>query len=83
MGLGGGNGDALGDQPGQPSCAWQFGGANFTGTTSTFGGTSVTEFSSTLLPLVYPRPAGPVIRFTNFRRVLTDNPCARSGSGDG
>ena len=59
-------------------CAWQFGGADIRGTTNTFGGTSTTEFSNTLLPLVYARPTGPVTRFNDYRRVLSSNPCTQT-----
>jgi hypothetical protein len=67
----------------QSGCAWQFGGLHFSGTTNTFGGTSTTEFSTTAPPLVYPRPTGPVIRFNDYRRALSDNPCRRGGEGEG
>jgi hypothetical protein len=41
----------------------------------------VTEFR-TLIPLVYPRPTGPVTRFNDFRRVLSMNPCPRRSGDD-
>ena len=54
------------------------------GTTNTFGGTSRSEFGTSLVALAYPRPGGPSIRFNDYRRVLNDNPCrARKGDGDG
>jgi hypothetical protein len=66
------------------SCAWQFAGPFLPNTTNTFGGTSATEFSTVLLPLVYPRPGGPVTRFEDYRRVLDTNPCPAQSvtSGD-
>ena len=64
------------------SCAWQFGGAQFPGTTNTFGGSSATEFGQTLLPLVYPRVGGSVIRFEDYRRVIPNNPCQRGQRED-
>jgi len=81
---------AAGDQgqvgPGQGNtasgCVWQFGGVNIAGTTQTFGGTPTAEYG-TLLPLVYARPAGPVTRFNNYRRILGGNPCAQGGGGGG
>jgi len=60
-------------------CAWQFGGAFNPGTTNTFGGTSTTEFGM-LIPLVYPRPGGPSIRFNDYRRVLDNNPCPQASA---
>ena len=82
--LGGGDDDdRAADRDHGGSCAWQFGGTHLPATSNTFGGTSATEFSTVLLRLVYPRPAGPVIRFNNYRRVLNNNPCpARVGDDD-
>ncbi len=64
------------------NCAWQFGGAFFPGTVNTFGGNSTTEFG-TLLPLTYARPAGPVTRFNNYRRVVNGNPCPKLAAASG
>jgi hypothetical protein len=60
----------------EQGCQWQFGGVNIPGTKQTFGGTSVTEFGP-LLQLAYPTPAGPSLRYNNFRQVLNHNPCTR------
>ena len=74
--------DGQGDDANGSGCAWQFGGANIAGTTNTFGGTATSEFGS-LVPLVYPRLAGPVTRFNDYRRVLSNNPCSQRGEGGG
>jgi hypothetical protein len=74
VGLGGGNGAGASSDDGHSKCVWQFGGSNIVGTTNTFGGSATTEYGR-LIPLVYPRPAGPVTRFNDYRRVLTSNPC--------
>jgi len=67
---------------GTTNCAWQLGGANIPGTTNTFGGSSTSEFGA-LLRLAYPAatpPGSVTVRFNNFRQVLSNNPCASSGS---
>jgi hypothetical protein len=78
-----GNNNNNNNNDGGSSCVWQFGGAFNPGTTNTFGGTSVTEYSTVLLPLAYPRPGGPLIVFNDYRRVLNNNPCATSRGGGG
>ena len=55
------------------SCTWQLGGANIPGTTNTFGGTSTAEFGAKL-QLAYPGTAGAILRYNDFRNVLS-NPC--------
>lgn len=55
-------------------CVWQVGGAHIPGTTNTFGGTSTAEFGS-LLDLSYVEPGGSITLFSDYRRVLSDNPC--------
>jgi len=67
---------------GTTNCAWQLGGANISGTTNEFGGSSTSEFGP-LLQLAYPAatPAGSVsVRYNNFRQILSTNPCASSGT---
>jgi hypothetical protein len=61
-----------------PGCTWQLGGPNIPGTTNTFGGTSVTEYGTTLLKLAYPSVGGPVFIYEDFRNILSTNPCPRS-----
>jgi hypothetical protein len=56
-------------------CAWQLGGPDIPGTTNTFGGTSATEYGTTLLQLAYPSVGGPVFLFEDFRSILATNPC--------
>jgi hypothetical protein len=59
------------------NCMWQEGGANIPGTINNFGGSSTTEFGS-LLALAYPAANGsPSVRYNDFRRVLTINPCPK------
>ncbi len=55
-------------------CVWQFGGRFIPGTTSTFGGTSTTEYGS-LLFLVYPGTSGTFTRTNDFRHILSSVPC--------
>jgi hypothetical protein len=61
-------------------CAWQEGGAFIPGTTNTFGGNSTAEYGPELATY-YPGdpgfPEGTVV--SNFRNVLTDNPCVSAG----
>jgi hypothetical protein len=61
-------------------CVWQLGGADIHGTTNTFGGSSAAEYGGLLL-LAYPTPTGPSLRYNNFRRVLSSNPCPASSGG--
>jgi hypothetical protein len=63
-------------------CVWQFGGPFLPGTTNTFGGSSATEYGTSLVLLAYPRPGGPSMRFNDYRRVLANNPCPQ-GTGEG
>jgi hypothetical protein len=59
-------------------CQWaEVGGVHLPGVIRAFGGSSATEFGQTLLAGDYPAsPAGTVtIRYNNFRRVLSTNPC--------
>jgi hypothetical protein len=79
----GGKSDSQGGDDHGARCAWQFGGNNIPATTNTFGGTSASEFSTVLLPLVYARPAGPMVRFNDYRRVLGNNPCPQGADGSG
>jgi hypothetical protein len=63
-----------GNQNGQ-GCVWQFGGTFIKGTTNTFGGNSTAEFGP-LLQSVYPGPGfTPILRYNNYRSVLSANPC--------
>jgi hypothetical protein len=56
-------------------CRWQFGGANIAGTKNTFGGNSTAQYGP-LLQSVYPGPGfTPILRYNNFRRILSSNPC--------
>ena len=55
-------------------CVWQLGSASIPGTTNTFGGSSVTEYSTQLV-LTYPNVGGPQQILENYRQVLSSNPC--------
>jgi hypothetical protein len=55
-------------------CVWQLGSASIPGTTNTFGGSSVTEYSTQLV-LTYPNVGGPQQILENYRQVLSTNPC--------
>jgi hypothetical protein len=57
-------------------CGWQEGGPYIPGTVNNFGGSSVTEYGTTLLPQIFPVP-GPttVTAFENFNGGDIDNPC--------
>jgi hypothetical protein len=55
-------------------CEWQFGGTHIPGTTNTFGGNSTAEFGH-LLGLTVQDFSGSITEFSNFRRVLDENPC--------
>jgi len=55
-------------------CKWQFGGTHIPGTANIFGGNSVTEFGP-LLGLTVQDFSGSVNEFSNFRRILDENPC--------
>jgi hypothetical protein len=60
-------------------CLWQFGGPHIPGTTSNFGGSSKTEFSTKLLRLFTPTVTSkgkPTVQYLylDYRRILS-NPC--------
>lgn len=60
-------------------CLWQFGGPRIPGTTNNFGGSSKTEFSTTLLRLFSPtvtKKGKPVAQYLylDFRNIIS-NPC--------
>jgi hypothetical protein len=65
------------DTPGSdPGCVWTEGGPSYPGTTNNFGGSSTTEFGTTLLKLYYPGPGfTPTSRLNDYRNVLGSNPC--------
>jgi hypothetical protein len=63
-------------------CVWQLGGAHIPGTLNSFGGSSVTEFGTTLLPLIFPRPGTAITAFLDFQRALPNNPCPASDDDD-
>jgi hypothetical protein len=57
-------------------CAWQEGGKYIPGTTNDFGGSSVTEYGTTLLPQVFPDPGFTTdTSFENFNSGDIPNPC--------
>jgi len=62
------------------ACAWQLGGTHIPGTDKTFGGTSTAEYGP-LLQSTYAsgNAAGFVLRYNNFRQVLSSNPCPSRG----
>jgi hypothetical protein len=64
-------------------CRWQLGGAHLPGTVQEFGGSAHAEYGG-LLTLTYPGGPGglPTVRYNNFRRVLSDNPCPASSRDD-
>jgi hypothetical protein len=65
---------------GTRACTWQLGGANIPGTNNTFGGNSKVEYGP-LLELAYAAANGqPALRYNDFRRLLSNNPCPSSGS---
>jgi len=65
---------------GEEGCTGQLGGANIPGTKNTFGGSSTAEFGL-LLQLAYPAtpPGSVTVRYNNFRRIFSTNPCPSSG----
>ena len=64
-------------------CLWQLGGTHLPGTEQTFGGNSVEEYGS-LLELAYAGANNqPSLRYNNFRRVLTSNPCPAAATFGG
>ena len=65
-------------------CRWQLGGAYLPGTRQEFGGNSQAEYGP-LVALTYPGGPGglPTVRYNDFRRVLSENPCpAHDSEGD-
>jgi hypothetical protein len=65
-------------------CRWQLGGADLPGTKLTFGGTSTAEYGPLLL-LAYAPANGSghaSLRYNDFRRVLSNNPCPAGGGED-
>lgn len=66
----------------QHGCRWQLGGPYLPHTVREFGGSAKAEYGG-LLALTYPGGPGglPTVRYNDFRRVLSDNPC-RAGSHD-
>lgn len=61
-------------------CAWQEGGTFIPGTTNTFGGSSSAEYGPKLATYYPGDPGFPEGTFvSNFRNVLSDNPCASGG----
>jgi hypothetical protein len=62
-------------QAGDDQCVWHLGGSHIPGTTNSFGGSAAAEYGP-LLRLAYPATGGQVtVRFNDFRRVLSSNPC--------
>ena len=60
------------------TCAWQEGGPFIPGTTRDFGGSSVTEYGTTLLPQIFPATGfTTVTRFENFNSGDLVNPCTK------
>jgi hypothetical protein len=65
---------------GSRACTWQLGGVNIPGTNNTFGGNSKAEYGP-LLQLAYPEAnRRPTLRYQDFRRLLSNNPCPSLGS---
>jgi hypothetical protein len=56
------------------SCRWNLGGPFIPGTTSSFGGTSVSEYGA-FFALLFPSKTGPTQIIENYRRILPFNPC--------
>lgn len=68
----------------QGGCRWQLGGDYLPGTVQDFGGSAHAEYGG-LLASTYPGGPGglPTVRYNNFRRILSENPCpAARSSGD-
>jgi hypothetical protein len=67
------------------NCMWQFGGPNLPGTTNNFGGTSTTEYGDILAVNFIAsanasHPNGSTVPiFSDYRRILPENPCRASG----
>ena len=63
------------------ACNWQFGGPYIPDTTSTFGGTSVSEYGNVtdslgfLTALPYVTTTGVAYYYNDYRRLLDYNPC--------
>jgi hypothetical protein len=61
-------------------CHWQLGGPSIPGTIDTFGGTSTAEYGD-LQQLTYAKSlTQPLVRYEDFRRVLSYNPCGAGSS---
>ena len=57
-------------------CIWQLGGTHIPGTTNTFGGTSTSEYGTTLLALFYAAAnGGPQYIYEDYRHIVSTNPC--------
>lgn len=68
-------------QQSSQGCRWQLGGTHLPGTDQTFGGNSAAEYGP-LLALTYPtRNNLTTVRYNDFRRVLSTNPCPAPGLG--
>jgi hypothetical protein len=55
-------------------CAWQEGGGHIIGTKNNFGGNSTAEYGS-ILGLTYINLTSSIELFTDYRRILPENPC--------
>ncbi len=65
-------------------CVWEEGGPFLPGALFNFGGSSVTEYGTTLLALTYPKSNGkPGQIYEDYRRVLPFNPCPTFADDDG
>jgi hypothetical protein len=60
------------------TCVWREGGRHFPDVVNDFGGTPKSEYSP-LLQLAYPTVGGSVLRYNDFRNVLSSNPCPFTG----
>ncbi|HUY29225.1 MAG TPA: hypothetical protein VMV27_17575 [Candidatus Binataceae bacterium] len=56
------------------TCVWQLGGASFLNLMNDFGGTSTAEYGN-LVQLAYPAKGGVGFSFTDYRQILSNNPC--------
>lgn len=64
-------------------CLWEEGGPFLPGVLFNFGGSSVTEYGTTLLALTYPKSNGmPGQIYEDYRRVLPFNPCPTFANND-
>jgi HYDIN/CFA65/VesB-like, Ig-like domain/Cep192 domain 4 len=62
----------IGQSGGQ--CVWQLGGANISGTTNAFGGTSTAEYGSPV-QVLYPGVGGAGYAYSDYRSSPISNPC--------